>query len=159
MGRVTRVFHRGETQTSLVKIETREPINEYVPFYLRDVGVLPVTVFNHHFYLPTDGWTNNLPKPKIFPPFLSPLPRFQFVERFDSTKSIATRIRDWRYFVKKIRSLAIGAHADVQNNGTMSKYNYGSSRMRFAHLAAFHTPRSLFASFILLPPIAIITHI
>lgn len=76
MGRVTRVFHRGETQTSLVKIETREPTNEYVPFYLRDVGVLPVTVSNHHFYLPTDGWTNNLPKPKIFPPFLSLSPSF-----------------------------------------------------------------------------------
>ena len=157
MGRVTRVFHRGETQTSLVKIETREPINEYVPFYLRDVGVLPfpTTIFT---FRPMDGPIISR-NPKFSPLLSLSLPRFQFVERFDSTKSIATRIRDWRYFVKKIRSLAIDAHADVQNNGTMSKYNYGSSRMRFAHLAAFHTPRSLFASSILLPPIAIITHI
>lgn len=68
MGRVTRVFHRGETQTSLVKIETREPINEYVPFYLRDVGVLPfpTTIFT---FRPMDGpIISRNPK---FSPFLS----------------------------------------------------------------------------------------
>lgn len=108
MGRVTRVFHRGETQTSLVKIETREPTNEYVPFYLRDVGVLPVTVFNHHFYLPTDGWTNNLPKPKIFPPSLSLPPSFSIRReiRFDEIDRNANP----RFTIlrEKIRSLAIG---------------------------------------------------
>lgn len=74
MGRVTRVFHRGETQTSLVKIETREPINEYVPFYLRDVGVLPfpTTIFTFRPDGPIISRNPKFsPKPKIFPPSLS----------------------------------------------------------------------------------------
>lgn len=83
MGRVTRVFHREGTQTSLVKIGTREPINECVPFYLRDVG-------GHRFqppFLPSDQRTDGRIISRNFLSLLFPLPRFQFVARFDSTFS------------------------------------------------------------------------
>lgn len=80
MGRVTRVFHRGETQTSLVKIETREPINEYVPFYLRDVGVLPfpTTIFT---FRPMDG------------PIISRNPKFSPLLSLSLSFSIRREIR------------------------------------------------------------------
>lgn len=161
MGRITRVFHREGTQTSLVKIGTREPINEYVPFYLRDVG-------GHRFqppFLPSDQRTDGRIISRNFlslPSFLSIslcLPRFQFVARFDSTFSSdevdpPLRRESVRSTIIREKNSILRDRKKVPTRMCKTMGQCQSTIMVAAEcdsptsLCAFHTPRFAFRLFV-----------